>query len=804
MIINKNVAFSLLFIAIAVILAGVSFVLPISPFWLMIAMLVLAGVSVVTSGIFFSFYLRNRLRIKKLYNHVYKFISPLKESYGGEIHTENSVFPYYYKNLRKKNNLFVSFDKNVDDTLTMIISITHNLNFNLRLTKDIAYNMLGDKLFEGYSAKYEEDSVVRKLKQRIRGHKNISKFLNQKDRLAILEKLLNANFQIDFDYFNINLKLNPVNIKDNYYLFRGVEAIIDLIGLDGLIMENIHVIEGKDSDKAKPKKLKKVGKFDKDKEEEEILFYGPLVQLIGLVNDKRMFIGKKKVNFKVPPGSNNTYLISALDREIYSNFTGKYIPIGSMVKAFIKSNPSVRVSNPIDGGSNKGKSNEHRVNISTSKSRININDNRCGLTLKELLISLLSPFYSGSHSHNLKYKLFSPFVSVCRYAFTDHKNFRFAFRTSDGKKCHEMVFYAKGYKTRDIYAIVKRFTQAKNIGSSIKIKWNMLYPINIRKYIKHKFINSVDSQNRIIVDGLDLYSKKQHKDPSKKSGKDFSPIKKDKFKGHKFILNLESDDDKKRLKLYSQGVLIRQLNDTPWDIKIDFPDSVDLVKDMSDFNRTRRYNELITEFFDFLSTQLVNAKVEIKEILDGMAYLADELVEDTYVIKKSLKKIKSKLMPNKEYYCRMENYEILKSFFDKDTSDKIFPILKDSTISLWSNLFISAEELLSRKLSLLDNDIKKQDLKKNQYFNKLPENHQKLIAYYINKAPFKGRIYISENSERGLSPFCSLHGNLYINISSPILSKDSDDSIFKYTVITTLLKSLGYNEKEIEREVMLC
>jgi hypothetical protein len=800
---KKNIFLIFLFIIIALLLAVITLIFNINTIWIDIVMFSLAGVSLIASGVFIFFLIQQLMRDKKLQNDVMKFISPLKESYGGEIYTENSVFPYYHKTLRKKNNLFVSFDKNVDGAITMIISITHNHNFNLRLTKDIAYNMLGDKLFEGYSAKYEEDSVVRKIKQRIRGHKNISRFLNSKDRLAILEKLLNANFEIDFDYFNINLKLNPVNIKDNYYLFRGVEAIIDLIGLDGLIMENIQTIEETHEEMTKPKKSQHKNKKSsyQDKEVEEILYYGPLVSLIGMVNDSRMFIGKKKINFNVPPNANNTYLISALDREIYSNFTGKYIPIGSIVKAFIKSNPQ---KDKLGLEDNKSKDEGHKVNISTNKSKINIMDNFCGLSLKELLIGLLSPFYSGSHSHNLKYQLYSPFVSVLRYAFTDPKNFRFAFRTSDGKKCHELVFYAKSNKTRDIYAIVKSFTPAKDIGSTVKIKWNMLYPVNIRKYIKHKFINSVDKHNQIIVDGLNLLNKKQQKEPAGKKEKALSPIRTDKVKGHKFILNLESDENKKRLKLYSQGVLIRQLNDTPWDIKIDLPDSVDLVKDMSDFNRTPRYNELINEFFDFLTTRLINANIELKEILDGLAYLADELVEDTYVIKKSLKKIKEKLVPKKEYYCRMENYEIFKSFFDKDTSDKILPIISDSTISLWSSLFMSGEDLLSKKLSLLDKDIKKQDLKKNDYFNRLPEEHQKLIAYYINKAPFKGRICISENKAEGLSPFCSLDGNLYINISAPILNKNSEDSLFKYTIITTLLKSLGYNEKEIEREVMLC
>ncbi len=777
--------------------------------------LIFGGLCFLGAVIFFVLFLRLRMRMKAVYNDVMKFVSPLKERYGGEIFTKKSEFPYYYKNLRKKNNLFVSFTKNLDESIIMEISITIQHNFNMRLTRDIAYDMLGEKLFEAYSAKYEEDSVVRKLRQRIKGHKNVSKFLLAKDRLSVVERLLNASFDIEFDYFNINIKKDPVNIKDNYYLFRGVEAIIELAGLDTLVMENIPsgideslaqtVKSSKkisSNEKNKNKKIKRK-KIKKDEQNEEILYYGPVVSLIGMLNDNRLFTEHNNVNFKIPPSSNNTYIMNCMKKEVYQNFTGKYIPIGSILKSLIKNEYTTNKAHNRPKGVNKHDENVHKVDINTSKGRISITDNRCGLSLKELLLTIFYPFYGGVDNEHNKCLLYSPFVSVFRYAFTDPNNFRFAFSSSNGKECYEVVFYAKNPRVRDLYAIVKKFDR-RPLGSTIKIKWDMLYPMNVRKYIKHKFINAVEEHNKIIIDGHNLVNKKLIKEKEiKKDNKNVNVYKKD---GCKFIINLDPEKDKKRLKLYSDGILIKQLNDIYWDIKIDLPESVELIKNLSDFKRSEQYNSMIRMFFEYFSTKLKDIGADKNTIIDGVAKLSIELIENTEELKPVLKKIKTEALPQKEYYCDIYEYESIKNFFGSEIEPKLQMLETDYSKLLWSNVLNNAKMLFDREVIVLDQNIKKGELKNNSTFNELSKECRDLISYYLVKSPFKGRIIIVKlKNYSGKYPFCAVDNSLYLNIESPVLKGNCDDNpMFKYLLITSLLKGCGMNEKDIEREVLLC
>lgn len=781
-----------------------------------LVLFIFGGLCFITSIVFFILFLKTMMKRKVIYDEVMKFVSPLKERYGGEVFTKNSEFPYYYKGLRKKNNLFVSFTKNIDNSIIMKISITIQHNFNLRLTRDIAYDMLGEKLFEAYAAKYEEDSVERKLRQRIRGHKNISKFLLAKDRLSIVERLLNAGFDIEFDFFNINIKKDPVNIKDNYYLFRGVEAIIELAGLDTLLMENIpevidenivNTIDTKQlgsKDKKKSRGRKK--KIKKEEESEEILYYGPVISLIGMINDSRLFT-EHGVNFKIPPNSNHTYIINNLKKEVYQNFTGKYIPIGSILKSLIK-NEFTKVNKPTnkvaaDDNTDTHDDSTHKVEITTSKGRISIMDNLCSLSLKELLLTVFYPFYGGIKNEHKKCLLYSPFVSVFRYAFTDSKNFRFAFSTSNGKNCYEIVFYAKNPRVRDLYVIVKKFDK-RPLGSTIKIKWDMLYPMNVRKYIKHKFINAVDENNKLVIDGHNLVNKKLSKEKEIKNvNKNINIFKKD---GSKFIINIDPEKDKKRLKLYSDGILIKQLNNIPWDIKIDLPPSVELIKNLSDFKRSENYNSMIRMFFDYFSSKLKDSGADKQTIIDGVAKLSMELVENTEELKPVLQRIKTDLFSDKDYFCDVYELESIKNFFGDAIEPRIQVLESGYSKLLWANVLSNAKKLFDNEVIVLDQGINKGELKNNSTFKELPEECKTLISYHLVKSPFKGRIIIVKlKNYPGKYPFCAVDSNLYLNIDSPVLKENCEDNpMFKYVLITSLLKGCGLNEKDIEREVLLC
>lgn len=777
-------------------------------------LLIIGAVFGVGSIVFFVLWITTVFNENKLAKEVTKFIAPLEERYGGELYRYKGDFPYYYKNLKKKNNVYVTFDKNPDNSVFMTISLTFQHNFNIRFTHDIAYDMLGDKLFEGYSSKYEEDDVVRKLRYKLKNHHAVNNFLSEKDRYQILEKLLNAGFEIEFDHLNINIRLNPVNIKDNYYLFRGVEAVIELAGLDPLLMENIPdseeaILENKANNEEQNKNNKPKRKYSK--EDEDILYYGPVVNLIGIINDKRIF-RDNKVNFNIPPYTNNTYLISMLEKEIHNNFTGKYIPVGSIIKALIKRN---------SGDITKISKKTGKIDINTSKGRIVIQDYTKGFSLRRFLETVISSFYLSFDNNYLqnKFKLQTPFISIFRYAFTDPDNFRFSFNTSTGDQCYEIVFYAKNPRLQDFYAIVKKFNP-RPAGNIIKVRWSMLYANNIKKYIRHKFINLVNKTGvKLVMDndmlGGSRYKKQKPTDIENKDKNNNSVVAPDKKDNagvpeHKFIINLYSKNknnshNKQRLRLYSDGVLISQIDDIPWEIKIDLPENIRLIKDMTDFKRNESYNGIIRNFFDYLATRVIKEDVELPTILKGVTQLANELIEDKNVLAPVLMKLKNRLMHKVEYCCVKHDYDMLISFFGAELEAKLLSLPDENSKSLWSIVLKTEKGLFeNHHMRVIAEGIKKNEFIKDDRLNKIPVERRKYIQHHLNKSPFKGKLTVVEFDNGGNVPFYNYDGTIYINASAIVLYEGVSEIAFKYSVLTALTRSCELDEREIEREVYQC
>ena len=516
-----------------------------------------------------------------------------------------------------------------------------------------------------------------------------------------------------------------------------------------------------------------------------------LIELIAIALNKNTFAEMVKSIYKgksiddIKPESREgfNYIEKILTEEIEKQF-------GDPNRPFIE-----LILNAIDAKS-QDYVGEYMITVLTKFNDFIVSDNGKSMTLEEVLSNFIIPFYSKKDTITDIGRFGVGFLSNLSFCLEEPRLIYVKVNVCTGKDAFRIVFHSETENVRDMMVSIERVDPIRQ-GTDVIITRDMKKAPGLLEYITRylDYFNPVTAKvklNKKVINEEEQGAAIIRKFPFKKLDKVYE-------QALRVSIQTGVAPEESALRMYSQGVFIRQKKINYGNVKIDLPAVVDVVEGRDEFKQDEAFSSAIENFWKLLLHQVQNIPSDNIHEINAYRELIPALEEGLGVNMLMQEEFTRLLFPRKTYvvdsqssYLEDKEFKNIVDFFGEEIFNHLYQPKHSLSEKRW-------KQVLGSSASLIDN-----------FCSTLVQGYLTNCQEYVktNNIPFHNVGFIKEKAyyrmvkiqtRGGISPFLKINEIIYLNSNSKFL-RIPDDFISEFNNRIYYLRASGLKEKDIGRE----
>ena len=490
----------------------------------------------------------------------------------------------------------------------------------------------------------------------------------------------------------------------------------------------------------------------------------PLVDIVGLALNKKTYHELMK---RIQNGTSLDDLNPVANSELARHHRTKILREESTKQFSHEYRPVIElILNGVDAKP-QGHQGDYYIDVRVTGKVVGVHDRGKGMTLDNILTTLLIPFSSDKEAERDIGRFGVGFFSSLGYCLSNPGGVRLEVSTTKGGYNYKLRFGARSDNVEELVCQVERGIPFRT-GTSIKLdfKHDKRY---LTKYIQQYLSFFDPNRAKIRVNGNIV----NERDTKSKDVIYQVPITFEDGQEASCRLSFERARKKGKNLLYSQGIFVNSKDFPYYDIKIDIPSKVLLVEGRDDFKQDENYVAVFRAVVDYVCkhsrhiTRDVGPEFDVKDFLINLVEASDLPKRHFYdVIQRNVNHLFEEGTHIVKDYDKMERYIDALDFFGDGIRPRIYVPQTERVFRFWRNI-------LPGYFDLIRSNTKPSDVQTAELLEASPGITSVLDE--LSRISQSEGLHLVElrKPKHTHSPFIGDEDNLYINVQHPVLKENS-------------------------------